>query len=205
MHWSVIGIATTLIVLALYFLHRCAWMDPGYIPRSNLSAPNSPNELVKSDGSRFCETCCIWRPPRAKHCRYCNACVMGFDHHCPWIGTCIGHRNYKHFALFLFFICAECIWCCFTCLAYLVHLAHLLADNQDDTHNMHWTKHFFQAIYSNLIVTFVTCICGFVLLSVASLAFYHCQLISIAQTTNENVLCVCVYTFVMYMLFIHLF
>jgi hypothetical protein len=30
----------------------------------------------------YCQICNIIRYSRTKHCRYCDACVSGFDHHC---------------------------------------------------------------------------------------------------------------------------
>lgn len=50
---------------------------------------------------RTCNTCKIRRPPRCSHCRHCDNCVLNFDHHCFWVGNCVGARNHRSFVGFL--------------------------------------------------------------------------------------------------------
>eukprot|EP00242_Pyramimonas_sp_CCMP2087_P004546 CAMPEP_0198206060 /NCGR_PEP_ID=MMETSP1445-20131203/9583_1 /TAXON_ID=36898 /ORGANISM="Pyramimonas sp., Strain CCMP2087" /LENGTH=471 /DNA_ID=CAMNT_0043878595 /DNA_START=717 /DNA_END=2132 /DNA_ORIENTATION=- len=51
----------------------------------------------------FCVICRVSVDPRSKHCKACDKCIMGFDHHCKWLNNCVGSRNYKVFFLLLTF------------------------------------------------------------------------------------------------------
>merc|ERR1712190_229675 len=99
-----------LFCFVVYNLYRAAFTDPGYLPRGNEPVPPRHQQL-KPNGSKFCGTCKIWRPSRAKHCRYCNCCVRKFDHHCPWVGTCVGERNYKYFTMFVYALSLYALYC----------------------------------------------------------------------------------------------
>jgi palmitoyltransferase ZDHHC9/14/18 len=57
-----------------------------------------------------CYSCLIIRPPRTSHCALCDNCVERFDHHCDWLGTCIGKRNYKSFCYFLLILTLTAIY-----------------------------------------------------------------------------------------------
>ena len=72
----------------------------------------------------MCVPCELARPIRTKHCPVCRRCVVRFDHHCPWLGVCVGAGNYRAFMLciactaimllaYLFLVNAcVCVACC---------------------------------------------------------------------------------------------
>lgn len=41
------------------------------------------------------------RPYRSHRCRHCAAVILNYDHHCPYIGHCVGARNRKYCRLHL--------------------------------------------------------------------------------------------------------
>ena len=86
-------------------------MDPGIIPRRIVKMHKRYNgteifyrinHLSDDFRLKICTTCLIMRPPRVSHWHTWDNCVLRWDHHCPWMGTWIGRRNFKFFYWFLF-------------------------------------------------------------------------------------------------------
>ncbi|TYZ62710.1 hypothetical protein PybrP1_008552 [[Pythium] brassicae (nom. inval.)] len=44
-----------------------------------------------------CAQCGVRVTRDSRHCRACGKCVAGYDHHCVYLNTCIGARNYPLF------------------------------------------------------------------------------------------------------------
>ena len=69
---------------------------------------------------RYCQTCNIFRGPSVSHCKKCDNCVENFDHHCPWLGNCIGKKNYFSFFIFLIFCNIFILSNLFSCFSLIV-------------------------------------------------------------------------------------
>ena len=77
-------------------------MDPGYLkPRYDFRCLV---ELALDLGLHLDSLCChceVIKSDTSFHCTICDKCVELFDHHCPFINNCLGHRNYKYFLGFI--------------------------------------------------------------------------------------------------------
>eukprot|EP00884_Botryococcus_braunii_P000624 jgi/Botrbrau1/10562/Bobra.0343s0010.1 len=109
--WVVVLVIALNLGASLAMLFRTALTDPGFVPRDLTLADSdagwrSPTKEFTVNGyvinTKWCTTCNHYREPRCSHCAVCDNCVRKFDHHCPWVGTCIGARNYRFFLSFLF-------------------------------------------------------------------------------------------------------
>ncbi|GAV82588.1 zf-DHHC domain-containing protein [Cephalotus follicularis] len=195
----VISALFTLYVVILLFL--TSGRDPGIIPRNlhppdlddevdgstisadwpgnQTSGPNlPPTKDIKVNGMvvkvKYCQTCMLYRPPRCSHCSICNNCVERFDHHCPWVGQCIGKRNYRFFFMFVSSTTLLCLYVFAFCW---VNIRKIMVAY----HSNLWTALMKSPVSGVLILyTFVTA------WFVGGLTAFHLYLICTNQTTYEN-------------------
>lgn len=80
--------------LTCYLLIQTAYRNPGLV---KLTANHN---VAESRHHCWCDLCECYQPPKGAHCPDCNVCVAGFDHHCAWMGTCIGRGNLRYFVRF---------------------------------------------------------------------------------------------------------
>lgn len=200
---TVMTVISTLYVLILLLL--TSGRDPGIIPRS--AHPPEPEEYDSSaspaDWSgrqtprwilprtkdvivngvtmkiKYCDTCMLYRPPRCSHCSICNNCVERFDHHCPWVGQCIGKRNY---CFFFMFVSAATVLCIYVFAISALYIKFLMEGDKKPGN----TRSVWQALAKSpasvvmMVYTFIA------VWFVGGLTLFHLYLISTNQTTYEN-------------------
>uniref|UniRef100_A0A224XEW3 Palmitoyltransferase n=1 Tax=Panstrongylus lignarius TaxID=156445 RepID=A0A224XEW3_9HEMI len=191
-------VGAVLFIFVMSSLLRTSFSDPGVIPRATpdeaayiekqIEVPNSTNSTTYRPPPRtkeitvrgqtvklkYCFTCKIFRPPRASHCSLCDNCVERFDHHCPWVGNCVGKRNYRYFYMFIVSLAFLCVFI----LAGAV--THLILLTKDD-------RLFFEAVKESPASVIVALVCFFSVWSVLGLAGFHTYLTTSNQTTNEDI------------------
>uniref|UniRef100_A0A5S6Q7K5 Palmitoyltransferase n=1 Tax=Trichuris muris TaxID=70415 RepID=A0A5S6Q7K5_TRIMR len=189
--------ALVLSLLVIGSLLRTSFSDPGIVPRATPAEAMATEREVfeRTDGEgvahtrsprvkevlingqvvklKYCYTCKIYRPPRTSHCSVCDNCIERFDHHCPWVGNCIGKRNYRYFYVFLLSLSFLCVFI-FACV--VVHAVLVTKE-----------KNFVQFIQECPGSLIVALICFFSVWSVLGLTGFHSYLITANQTTNEDI------------------
>ncbi|CBZ55918.1 putative zinc finger DHHC domain-containing protein [Neospora caninum Liverpool] len=73
----------------------------GVETRDSLIVTNSGFCVLDRRCYTFCIYCRVLQPLRTRHCAECNHCVLTYDHHCAFLGCCIGEFNHWRFYLFL--------------------------------------------------------------------------------------------------------
>ena len=86
--------------------------DPGFATSTPPPGRDGNGRVLQGafEDYRFCHQCNKPKPPRAHHCSTCRRCVMGMDHHCPFIANCVGASNLRNFLLFLFWVLVGAVY-----------------------------------------------------------------------------------------------
>lgn len=134
---------------------------------------------------KICTTCNIIRPLRTSHCGICNNCVIKIDHHCPWLGTCVGKRNY-HF--FIYFLLSLNLTQIFVGLFSIIHISVKIATDVKEfkKENLYKGKEiaiaFCNVIPSIWIIIFISISMVFT----TGLLIFHIKIIKVNKTTREE-------------------
>jgi len=183
----VIIIPIILNIIELIIIWICGSIDPGIMKRNeNCDGCHEKEIKIVHKGvykeTKVCLTCNIVKPFRSHHCSDCDNCVIRFDHHCPWIGSCVGKRNYIYFFIFLIILNIKNVFLAIFCI---IHIIYAYKDVSKEEKNI---KNWIALNLIGLIPTLITIILlGLTMIFTTGLLIYHIKLISHNMTTKEEI------------------
>ena len=194
-HWTIaiLIVAGVLALFVLIFLILGSFRDPGIIRRhyyNGFYKFERKNSKIFHLGFirhyKYCGTCSIMRPIRSSHCFDCNNCVERCDHHCPWIGNCVGKRNYWLFYLFVVCLTISILYIEAFCVAHIWKYLHDKIKENDNKKNSEQRDHISAYSLCDLIMDLYLIIYGIIILAFTlGLLFYHTKLVLTNTTTKE--------------------
>ena len=115
--FGVIYLVVSCLVFILYTI--LSFSNPGKMVNNEY---NDILDVVEKGQNieEFCPMCLVKNQFRSKHCLICEKCVEEFDHHCFWVGNCIGKNNYTLFFIFLVFILLNTLFNIVVNIIYLI-------------------------------------------------------------------------------------
>ncbi|XP_046787906.1 palmitoyltransferase ZDHHC18 isoform X6 [Gallus gallus] len=187
-------IAAVLFFFVISCLLQTSCRDPGILPRATPSEAADLEKRIDAMGTstyrlpartmevvinkyvvklKYCYTCKMFRPPRTSHCSVCDNCVERFDHHCPWVGNCVGKRNYRYFYAFILSLSF------LTAFIFACVVTHLTLRSQRDG--------FLTTLKTTPASVLELVICFFSVWSILGLSGFHTYLVASNLTTNEDI------------------
>ncbi|XP_003227500.1 palmitoyltransferase ZDHHC18 isoform X4 [Anolis carolinensis] len=186
-------IAGILFFFVISSLLHTSFRDPGILPRATPSEAADLEKWIDNLGTstyrppartmevvinkymvklKYCYTCKMFRPPRTSHCSVCDNCVERFDHHCPWVGNCVGKRNYRFFYAFILSLSF------LTAFIFACVITHLALRSQGND--------FISVLKATPASVLELVICFFSVWSIFGLSGFHTYLVASNLTTNED-------------------
>ena len=187
-HVAVLAVGIAWPLWCLLNLVATGTADPGIVRRRPAPAPSPDGRVLlrykletlpngKTVTVKWNDTINAYQPVRAHHCSANDDCVDKFDHHCPWVGTTIGRRNYRTFLFFVFGTTLLCVYVITIC-AYQIKLKYDARPN---------TKRRAMQAVSDAPAALIIAILAFLgFWFVFVLSGFHVYLIITNQTTYEN-------------------
>ncbi|XP_041507936.1 palmitoyltransferase ZDHHC18 isoform X1 [Microtus oregoni] len=187
-------IAAVLFFFVMSCLLQTSFTDPGILPRATVCEAAALEKQIDNTGSstyrppprtrevmingqmvklKYCFTCKMFRPPRTSHCSVCDNCVERFDHHCPWVGNCVGRRNYRFFYAFILSLSF------LTAFIFACVVTHLTLRSQESS--------FLSTLKETPASVLELVICFFSIWSILGLSGFHTYLVASNLTTNEDI------------------